>query len=209
MATVKLGLKDLSVPQKIQLARVAVTSLTGNPAFPTPIPALTQITSLADATEAAVNEQASRQQAAQLATVSVAEAEVALDTSLTSLGAYVQSASGGDESKILSSGLSLRAANAAVGLLPAPDNFAASLGDLPGDVDLTWNRIPGAASYVIQFTTTDPNAEGTTWTNSTPSTRSSTTVTGLKSGTRYWFRVAALGAAGQGPWSDPATKMAQ
>lgn len=28
------------------------------------------------------------------------------------------------------------------------------------------------------------------------------------SGTKYWFRVAAIGTDGQGPWSDPATKIA-
>jgi len=28
------------------------------------------------------------------------------------------------------------------------------------------------------------------------------------SGTKYWFRVAAAGSAGQGTWSDPAVKMA-
>ena len=31
---------------------------------------------------------------------------------------------------------------------------------------------------------------------------------GLISGTQYWFRVRAVGAAGPGPWSDPATKRA-
>ena len=41
-----------------------------------------------------------------------------------------------------------------------------------------------------------------------PSTKSSTTVKNLTSGTKYWIRVAAFGAAGQGPWSDPATKVA-
>jgi hypothetical protein len=39
-------------------------------------------------------------------------------------------------------------------------------------------------------------------------TKSKATVTGLTSGTRYWFRVAAIGSAGQGPWSDPATAIA-
>jgi len=37
---------------------------------------------------------------------------------------------------------------------------------------------------------------------------SSATVPGLTSGTRYWFRVAGVGTAGQGAWSDPATKVA-
>ena len=47
------------------------------------------------------------------------------------------------------------------------------------------------------------------WTNAPPSTKSKCTIANLVAGTRYWFRVAAVGAAGQGPWSDPATKMAQ
>ena len=32
------------------------------------------------------------------------------------------------------------------------------------------------------------------------------TVTGLTSGTQYWFQVCAIGAAGPSAWSDPATK---
>jgi len=34
------------------------------------------------------------------------------------------------------------------------------------------------------------------------------TVTGLTSGTEYWFPVRAIGAADPSPWSDPATKRA-
>ena len=33
-------------------------------------------------------------------------------------------------------------------------------------------------------------------------------VTGLTSGTQYWFQVCAIGAAGPSAWSDPATKRA-
>jgi len=46
-----------------------------------------------------------------------------------------------------------------------------------------------------------PRAVGT-------STKSTTTIDGLTSGTRYWFRVAAVAALGQSGWSDPATKIA-
>ncbi|MFN0074841.1 MAG: hypothetical protein ACKVY0_00020 [Prosthecobacter sp.] len=38
-------------------------------------------------------------------------------------------------------------------------------------------------------------------------TASSTTISGLSSGTRIWVRVRGLGANGPGPWSDPATKI--
>jgi hypothetical protein len=53
-----------------------------------------------------------------------------------------------------------------------------------------------------------PPAGQTGWRHAFVVTKSSASVPGLVSGKRHWFRVAALGAAGQGPWSDPATKTA-
>jgi hypothetical protein len=48
----------------------------------------------------------------------------------------------------------------------------------------------------------------TSFTHAGVCTRSAFTVTGLTSGTRYWFRVAAINANGQSAWSDPAMKIA-
>ena len=45
------------------------------------------------------------------------------------------------------------------------------------------------------------------WTHAKTVVKSSATVDNLTSGQRVWFRVAAVGAAGQGPWSDLATKI--
>ena len=80
------------------------------------------------------------------------------------------------------------------------------MGDLEGECDLVWNPVRGAASYVIQAA----SAGAGPWNaaNNTTPTKSKATVGGYTSGTKLWFRVAALGAAGQGPWSDPATAMA-
>ena len=39
-------------------------------------------------------------------------------------------------------------------------------------------------------------------------TKAQMTIKGLSSGTRYWFRVAAVNAAGQGPWSQPVSVVA-
>jgi len=57
-----------------------------------------------------------------------------------------------------------------------------------------------AGSYVIEQTTdvTTPAA----WRRTGMSTKAKTFVDGLSSGTRCWFRVAAVGAAGQGAWSE-------
>jgi len=53
----------------------------------------------------------------------------------------------------------------------------------------------------------DPMTEAN-WRQVDVITASKTTVTDLTSGTKYWFRVAAKASGAQGPWSDPAQKMA-
>ena len=46
MAKVKLSLRDLSVPQKVQFLRQVVTAMTGNANYATPSPTLASITSM-------------------------------------------------------------------------------------------------------------------------------------------------------------------
>ena len=73
-------------------------------------------------------------------------------------------------------------------------------------MDLGWDKVRGARSYVIQFCA-DPMHDAN-WQHAGVSTKSSFIVTGLTAGVKYWFRVAAVGTAGQGAWSDVTCKMA-
>ncbi len=59
-------------------------------------------------------------------------------------------------------------------------------------------------SYSVDLST--PSGTGP-WASGRVITKSTATVNGLTSGQRVWFRVAAIGAAGQGPWSGLATKI--
>jgi chitodextrinase len=79
---------------------------------------------------------------------------------------------------------------------------------MEGEIDLNWQPVRGAASYAIVRSTTGNVANAGDWAAAGTSTKSKASVSGLTSGTRYWFRVAAVGSAGQGPWSDPATAIA-
>ena len=87
-----------------------------------------------------------------------------------------------------------------------PGDFTATGGDHDGEMDLSWDSVPRAKSYIIEMSVDPPTA--TSWTHAGVSTKSSFTVTGLTSGTRYWFRVAAVSTGGQSGWSDPAMKIA-
>ena len=69
-----------------------------------------------------------------------------------------------------------------------------------GEVVLRWKRVRRASSYVIDQTT-DVRTPAS-WTRTGMSTKAKAYVDGLTSGTRYWFRVAAVSAAGQGAWSE-------
>ena len=82
-----------------------------------------------------------------------------------------------------------------------------SAGDAEGAIDLAWNAIRrGLQNFLIELTE-DPAGQ-TGWRFAANSRKSSATLDGLTSGKRYWFRVTAEGAAGPGPASNAATKVA-
>lgn len=206
MAQVKLNLRDLTIPQKVQKARQIVTAMTGNANFTTPDPALAAITTATDGLEAKYNEAQAARDAAKARTDLQDAAARTLDQLLASEGSYVQNKSGGDAVKIQSAGMDVRDAGSPVGELPAPGDINATEGDHDGEIDLHWNRAKGAKSYVVQRTTTPTDAGS--WGNPAVATKSKITIAGLTTGTKYYFRVAGIGAAGQGGWSELASKVA-
>jgi hypothetical protein len=78
-------------------------------------------------------------------------------------------------------------------------------GEMPGQVALAWNPVPNARSYTLQQTQ-DITAPGS-WINVLNCTKGKLSVSGLVVGQRYWFRVAAIGSAGQGPFGEPASRI--
>ena len=206
MAKVKLGLKGLSTSAKITLAGTIVTSMTGNPNFTTPVPALADITAKTTEMETAYNDARIQRQEAKTATEVSADLEKELDRILTQAALYVENVSAGDEAKILSAGMSVKDAGAPVGQLPPPLALSCMAGNKDGEIDLNWEPVRGARSYVIQMTT-DPNVPDS-WAPKANATESYAVILGLTSGGKYWFRVAGVGAAGQGAFSDPAAKYA-
>lgn len=204
-AKVKLNLKNLTVEEKIVFAKQIITSLTGNADFAAPLPALETVSPLIAAAEQANAEvKIARQSVA--TKVSILDDKLSdLDSVLNQLAAYVESTAKGDETKIKSAGMSVKATSTPFGIPPAPENLLAVAAN-EGEISLSWDGIKGSKSYVIQMAT-DISGAGN-WAISKISTKSKADVSKLESGIKYWFRVAAVGAAGQGPWSDPATKYA-
>jgi hypothetical protein len=205
MAQIKLNFSRLSIPEKIARTRQIVLALTNNTNFPTTQPTLALITAGADALEQAASDvQAARQEAKTKTTIQNTT-EDTLDRLMTQLAGYVTAVAAGDEAKIQSAGMDVRAAPGTITIPSPPQALAATAGDHDGQMDLSWDPVAGAASYVLE-TSPDPPTP-TSWKHAGVSTKSTFTLTNLPSGSRIWFRVAAVNTAGQSGWSDPATKI--
>jgi hypothetical protein len=123
------------------------------------------------------------------------------------MGSALETKSKGQEGPLSATGYELAGANTAATEPPAKaNNLVVTAGDADGSLDAACDPAPRAHSYVWESTTVNPVSGPYTATE--PTTASSTTLTGLTSGTRYWIRVAGVGAKGVGPWSDPVSKIA-
>jgi hypothetical protein len=206
MPRIKLNLRNLSIPDKVQKGRQIVTAMTNNTNFSSPHPPLSEVTAalasleqnyaLAQAAKADVKAKATTQD----------DAEGKVDQILAQLAAYVESIAGNDEKIITSAGLATKTYRSTPSFLSPPQALSATAGDHEGVIDLSWKKVPNAKSYTIQMSPDPPTAES--WTQAAIATASARTIENLASGKRFWFRVAAIGAMGQSGWSEPATKIA-
>lgn len=199
MAKIKFDFTDLDTPACIVRLRGISTALAGNATFAALAPKLAPFEAAIDALETANN--------AHKATLLLAQQQILVRdgrrTDAEDLARGLAAASEGettDAALLQSGGWQLRGAAAPVGPLPAPQNLGATGGDMDGEADLYWQPVSGRDTYLAEqaLSATGP------WTQFYVGKKSSCTAKGLTSGTVYWFRVRAVGAAGPGPWSDPA-----
>jgi hypothetical protein len=206
MSRIKLNLRSLTIPEKIARSQQIVAALTDNPNFNAPHPPLAQVSAAINELETATNAAQAARQDAKAKTAAQNAKEEALDKIMTQLVAHVESVAGDDQQLIMSAGLDVRAAATASATVSAAPALTATVGDHDGEIDLSWDTVRGARSYVVERSP-DPPTESS-WTHAAVSTRSQTTIEHLTSGTRYWFRIAAVTATGQSGWSNPAMKIA-
>jgi len=177
------------------------TSMTGNPAFPDPIPTLAIVQDAIGVYSEKLNA------ATGLGRVNVADknqARAVLEQLLFKLGLWVMFMADGVEAVLISSGYTLIKE-------PQPRRL-----EKPGDVTLTYGITAGtlissipkgnANSFIHEITDALPTEE-TNWTGY-PTSTSQFTFTGLTPGKQYWVRVAAVGNRKQIAYSNIATQFA-
>jgi len=205
MAKVKLELSKKSIAEKAALGNKVDTNMTGNVYFKTPNPPLETLkTAIVNMTAASDDVEAARK-TVQLKLSILYQQESIFDGVMTQLGSYVGNVSNGDEAIILSSGMDVQKDKSPTTLPDKITSVNATAGDNAGEIDLSWDKSYNAKSYVVEIAVNGTVLE---WKQSQITTRSKAELTGLITGTAYQLRVAAVGAAGQGPWSDPVLKVA-
>jgi hypothetical protein len=84
--------------------------------------------------------------------------------------------------------------------------LTATSGDLKGEIDLSWEPVTKANTYILQKCSSA--YKPLKWKYEDIVTRSSYTVTNLKSNHWYWFRVGVITSEGRTNWSMPVKKKA-
>jgi hypothetical protein len=197
MAVLKKGLSNLNSTQLLIKATFIVNRLTDNPAFPEPTPALSVVSDAISALQASYVE-ALEGGVTALATRRAHETELRL--LLNQLAGYVSSIAQGSEVGILSSGFDVVRPGSPAPEPSAPVDVRVAMSEHAGRADIRWEPVGVAVSYHIQCTS-DPTNESL-WKLVAVSTKATTKVTGLPSGQMSYFRIAGIGTAGMGPWSQ-------
>jgi len=190
-----------SVSALITYSTGMVTSMTGNPSFPTPVPALAAVTTAIDELHVAEAAALARTHGA----VAVRnEKRAALVSLLVQLKAYIQMIADGNVDNapaiIQSAGVSVRKS-----ATPHPRTFDAKPGTISGTVRIRAKSAARRASYDWEY-----SLDGGKTMVALPSTlQAKTTVTGLAPGSTVEFRFRSVTKTGQGDWSQPLSFLVQ
>ena len=209
MAQIIISLDKLTALQKIARALLVVTGLRNNPNVPGGDILADELEASAQNVQDAVTATKSAKDDWMAAVLVQGNMEKALANKYASTGTEVQRLTGGDEVKIDTTKFETRKTPGASKAMPKIEHFTVSMGDDAGEFDLHWDSVEGAQSYALQQFVGETVPAATQWQNGPPlGRRSAVELKGYSSGARVFFRVAAMGALGLGPWSEPVFKTA-
>ena len=204
MAKIKLDLSNKNSADKIQFGKNVHTGLTGNASVLTPAPTLTALQTGITAAETANDAYEAEKDTIKTKKLARDAAVAALVDLLRAEAVTVQAATGGDATKILSTGFEVAAS-------PTPASAPGQVLDLrvvasdhEGALKASWKRVVSAQRYELQASMDPPTA--TSWTLKSSSNKTRAEVNSFTSGQRIWLRARAINAAGEGAWSDPSVK---
>lgn len=199
---IKLGLSRFNILGLIAYLQPIVAKMTGNVTFTTLAAKTTTLDTAVKALETAnTNYNAAVTTAGQLMVVRD-NARISVENAAQDLATGAEGVTK-DPVLLKSGGWDLVAGSSSpVGPMAVPTNFHVTTGDNPGEVDAMCDSQKGVQSHIAEWATTPDGP----WTQFYIGKKSSCAALGLTSGALLWFRMAAVGAAGTGPWAGPISK---
>ena len=204
MSQIKIGVNGLTIGDKILRGQNIITKSTGNPNVPGNTAPLAAFSAKQTAFQNSVADAIAKREAAKNATLVQDVAEGQWRASLALLAGFTENATGGDAAKFTTAGFEVRGGNTPT---PVPEQVLSVnvfLESSPGHSRVTWGGVARADGYLVQGSA-DPITPAS-WTQPVVSTKTVSSANGAAPGQKYWYRVAAFNAAGQGSWSAPAER---
>jgi hypothetical protein len=130
-----------------------------------------------------------------------------LEEILFELGVFVEQNCNNDEVIALSSGFDLAKKKEKHGALPAPTGLTLSDGPTKGSILAECDSVAHANGYIFKYTP-DPLTPNSVWQTKTV-TKTKVVISGLESGKRYWFSVAALSTEDEQVFSSSLDRVTQ
>jgi len=202
MAKPVLKFGNLPIVKRVSRTRQIVIATTGNANYTDPVPSLASITTSVNLLEA--DDLAAKDGPASAMTARNLQNKSHLGV-MNQFVTYVEVASGGDQVKIETTTLAVKALPGASVAMGKVTGVKGKVGSFAGQSDLSWKKMVGANFYQVQR-----SADGTTlWADQGEAvTKARTTINGMVSESGSFFRVAAGNTLGIGSWSDPIRVMA-
>ncbi len=207
-AKVKLELGSRTDPALAAFGESHVAAITGNAWFPTPFPTAADFGAGLAEFEAVLSALENLRLETKNLTYQKDQIRKRFEFLFTQRGAYVQSVSNSNADVIASAGLMIRNAPVPVGALLAPLGLRVELTAFSGELEVRWNTVAGAKSYVMECAEVITGEE-LVWVQVNVSGKLNYVAKQLTPTKHYAFRVAAIGGTtGVSPWSPVVQKMA-
>ena len=201
MKRFKLGFGNKTVLEQIAICRRVATGIGKLPSTHRKYISVNLVKESVDEAAAAHAEVESLKTALRAALAKRATKVRVMREQTTDAATGLMAATGGNPVALLAAGLGVVKDKQPVGVPGAPGLLRIISTDFESRVRLRWKRPVRRCAFIIQ-TTTD-RAARTGWKQANICVKQTCDVSGLASGRKYWFRVAASNAHGQGPWSQP------
>ncbi len=199
---IKLSLRELDIQTKVKKAVDYSNRILSNPLFIKPEPAPEEVLLAAERLGRKNNELLMTKIKAANIKKELELLESELDKKINRLAFYVENQALGDENVIRSAGMEPRNDPIPIGI-PVKTSLVAAVTENEGEIKLKWERVRGAKIFNIEISK-DKNIQK--WHTIESTTKTRILLKDLTSGTKYWFRIQAIGAGGKGPYSDPVSK---